>query len=229
LKVLVVDDHTLIREAMRDVLTELDPGCVVLEAQDGASALDIAERNRDVDLMLLDLNLPDMDGLVVLSDLRRRYPVTAVVVLSGVKDRDTVTQAINLGAVGYIPKSTSHEVMVNALRLVCSGGVYLPPEVMGRRPVQTPAQKLPSPAREFRAEGTRVTAAALGLTEREAQVLLLMTEGKPNKMICRELGLAETTVKNHVTSVLKALNVTNRTQAVIVAARLGWRAGNEPS
>ena len=141
MKVLVVDDHTLIREAMRDVLTELDPGCVVLEAQDGASALDIAERNRDVDLMLLDLKLPDMDGLVVLSDLRRRYPVTAVVVLSGVKDRDTVTQAINLGAVGYIPKSTSHEVMVNALRLVCSGGVYLPPEVMGRRPVQTPAQK----------------------------------------------------------------------------------------
>ena len=87
MKVLVVDDHTLIREAMRDVLTELDPGCVVLEAQDGASALDIAERNRDVDLILLDLTLPDMDGLIVLSDLRRRYPETPVSDLSGVSDR----------------------------------------------------------------------------------------------------------------------------------------------
>jgi len=123
-KVLVVDDHTLIREAMRDVLSELDPGCVVLEAHDGAGALDLAERNRDMDLVLLDLTLPDIDGLTVLADLRGRYPTTAVVVLSGVKDRDTVTKAVGLGAVGYIPKSTTHEIMVNALRLVCSGGVY---------------------------------------------------------------------------------------------------------
>jgi|KBSMisStandDraft_5_1062788.scaffolds.fasta_scaffold164373_2 DNA-binding NarL/FixJ family response regulator len=221
-KVLVVDDHTLIREAMRDVLSELDPGCVVLEAHDGAGALDLAERNRDMDLVLLDLTLPDIDGLTVLADLRGRYPTTAVVVLSGVKDRDTVTKAVGLGAVGYIPKSTTHEIMVNALRLVCSGGVYLPPEVMGRGALKAGAQGSCDPAREFAAESARATAASLGLTDRQAQILSLIAQGKANKTICRELGLAEATVKNHVTSILKALNLTNRTQAAIWAAKMDW-------
>ena len=221
-KVLVVDDHTLIREAMRDVLAELDPGCVVHEAHDGAGALKFAERNHDIDLILLDLTLPDVDGLTVLSDLRGRYPTTAVVVLSGVRDRDTVTKAVNLGAVGYIPKSTTHAVMVNALRLVCSGGVYLPPEVMGRGAMKIGAQSLRDPSREFAAESARATAATLGLSGREAQILALIAQGKPNKTICRELGLAETTVKNHITSILKTLNVTNRTQAAIMAAKMDW-------
>ena len=208
-KVLVVDDHTLIREAMRDVLAELDPGCVVLEAHDGAGALHSAERNHDIDLILLDLTLPDIDGLIVLNELRGRYPTTAVVILSGVRDRDTVTKAIHLGAVGYIPKSTTHAVMVNALRLVCSGGVYLPPEVMGR-------------GAAMEAGAPSATAATLGLTDRETQILALIAQGKPNKTICRELRLAETTVKNHITSILKTLNVTNRTQAAIMAAKMDW-------
>src|SRR5689334_18098539 len=148
-KVLVVDDHTLIREAMRDVIAELDPGCVVLEAHDGAGALDFAERHDDIDLILLDLNLPDIDGLVVLDNLRARHPTTAVVVLSGVRVRDTVTKAVDLGAVGFIPKSTAHAVMVNALRLVCSGGVYLPPEVMGRGAMEMGGRPLRDSPREL--------------------------------------------------------------------------------
>ena len=227
-KVLVVDDHTLIREAMRDVLAELDPGCVVLEAHDGAGALDFAERNDDIDLILLDLNLPDIDGLVVLDDLRARHPTTAVVVMSGVRDRDTVTKAVDLGAVGFIPKSTAHAVMVNALRLVCSGGVYLPPEVMGRGAMEMGGRPLRDSSRELDAETARATAATLGLTGREAQVLALIAEGKPNKTICRELGLAEATVKNHITSILKTLNVTNRTQAAIMAAKLDWTRYEHP-
>lgn len=221
-KVLVVDDHTLIREAMRDVLAELDPGCVVFEAHDGAGALNFAERNHDIDLVLLDLTLPDIDGLTVLNDLRRRHPTIAVVVLSGVRDRDTVTKAVNLGAVGYIPKSTTHQVMVNALRLVCSGGVYLPPEVMGGGAMKTGAQSLCAPSLELAAESARATAATLGLTGREAQILALIAQGKANKTICRELGLAEATVKNYITSILKALNVTNRTQAAVMAAKMDW-------
>ena len=221
-KVLVVDDHTLIREAMRDVIAELDPECVVLEAHDGAGALNLAERNHDIDLILLDLTLPDIDGLIVLDDLRGRYPTTAVVVLSGIRDRDTVTNAINLGAVGYIPKSTTHAVMVNALRLVCSGGVYLPPEVMDRSALKIGARSRCGPSREFAAESARATASTLGLTDREAQVLALIAQGKPNKTICRELKLAEATVKNHITSILKTLNVTNRTQAAIMAAKMDW-------
>lgn len=221
-KVLVVDDHTLIREAMRGVLAELDPGCVVFEAHDGAGALEFAERNHDIDLILLDLTLPDIDGLIVLDDLRRRYPTTAVVVLSGVRDRDTVTKAVNLGAVGYIPKSTTHQVMVSALRLVCSGGAYLPPEVMGGGSTKAEAQSMRDPSRDLAAESARATAATLGLTGREAQILALIAQGKPNKTICRELGLAEATVKNHITSILRTLNVANRTQAAIRAAKMDW-------
>ena len=205
MKVLVVDDHTLIREALRNVLAELDPACEVLDAPDGAMALRLAGKHPGLDLVLLDLNLPDMDGFAVLADLRQRYPATGVVVLSGVKDQKSVTGAIELGAVGYIPKSTPHEVMVSALRLVCAGGVYLPPEVLAG------------------AHRASRSAGEPQLTEREGEVLALMLEGKSNKLICRELGVTEATVKNHVTAILKALNVTNRTEAVIAAGRLGWK------
>jgi DNA-binding NarL/FixJ family response regulator len=207
LKVLVVDDHTLIREALRNVLVELEPECEVLEAPDGATALHLAGKHPGLDLVLLDLNLPDMDGFAVLADLRQRYPATGVVVLSGVKDQKSVTGAIELGAVGYIPKSTPHEVMVSALRLVCAGGVYLPPEALA---------------------GAHRASRSVGgpqLTGREGEVLALMLQGKSNKRICRELGVTEATVKNHVTAILKALNVTNRTEAVIAAGRLGWKPG----
>lgn len=207
MKILVVDDHTLIREALRNVLVELDAECEVFEAPDGATALRLAGEKPGLDLVLLDLNLPDMDGFAVLSEVRQRYPATGVVVLSGVKDQKSVTDAIELGAVGYIPKSTPHEVMVSALRLVCAGGVYLPPEALA------------GGCAASRSSGE------LGLTERESEVLALMLQGKSNKHICRELGLAEATVKNHVTAILKALKVTNRTEAVIAAGRLGWKPG----
>lgn len=205
MKVLVVDDHTLIREALRNVVAELDPACEVIEAPDGTTALSLASKHPGLDLVLLDLNLPDMDGFAVLADLRQQYPATGVVVLSGVKDLKSVTGAIALGAVGYIPKSTPHDVMVSALRLVCAGGVYLPPEALA---------------------GAQRTSRSVGrpqLTAREGEVLALMLQGKSNKHICRELGVTEATVKNHVTAILKALNATNRTEAVIAAGRLGWK------
>jgi len=206
MKVLVVDDHTLIREALRNVIKELDASSVIFEAGDGEGGLAAVERENDIDLVLLDLNLPDMDGLFALGVLRRKHPATAVVALSGVRDASTVLAAIGLGAVGYISKSTSHAVMLEALRLVCAGGTYLPADILAERAA---LDSLP--------------AAELDLTAREAQVLTLMLEGKPNKVISRELGVAEATVKNHVTAVLKALKATNRTQAVIAAGRLNWK------
>ena len=118
MKVLVVDDHPLIREALRNVLAELDAKCELLESADSAGALGMAASHADIDLVLLDLNLPDADGFTTLEELRRRRPATAVVVCSAQRDRQLVTRAIALGAVGYIPKSTSHDVMVGALRLV---------------------------------------------------------------------------------------------------------------
>ena len=204
MKVLVVDDHPLIREALRNVLAELDAQFELLESADSAGALRIAASNPDIDLVLLDLNLPDSEGFTTLEELRRRRPATAVVVCSAQHDHQIVTRAIALGAAGYIPKSTSHDVMVSALRLVCSGGMYLPPEVL-------------SAAQPGRGESQ--------LTARESQVLGLMLEGKSNKRISRQLGMAEATVKNHVTAILKALGASNRTEAVIAAGRLGWKPG----
>ena len=207
MKVLVVDDHPLIREALRNVLAELDAKCELLESADSAGALGMAASHSDIDLVLLDLNLPDSEGFTTLEALRRRRPATAVVVCSAQHDRQVVARAIALGAAGYIPKSTSHEVMVSALRLVCSGGMYLPPEVL--------AAALPGGAESQ-------------LTARESQVLALMLEGKSNKRISRQLGMAEATVKNHVTAILKALGASNRTEAVIAAGRLGWKPGSSP-
>ena len=204
MKVLVVDDHPLIREALRNVLAELDAKCELLESADSAGALRIVAARPDIDLVLLDLNLPDAEGFTTLEELRRRRPATAVVVCSAQHDHQVVARAIALGAVGYIPKSTSHEVMVSALRLVCSGGMYLPPEVLAA-------------AQPGRGESQ--------LTARESQVLALMLEGKSNKRISRQLGMAEATVKNHVTAILKALGASNRTEAVIAAGRLGWKPG----
>jgi DNA-binding NarL/FixJ family response regulator len=217
LKILVVDDHPLIRAAVRNVLTQLEADVEVHEAQDCPAALALVETHPDLTLVLLDLHLPGMGGLDALSILRERYPEIPAVVLSAADDRESVLQALDRGAMGFIPKSSSNAVMVSALRLVLSGGVYLPPEVLATHVAQaanTPAVSAPRPA---------TSPATLGLTERQVQVLALMVQGKPNKLICRELGLAERTVKVHITAILKALKVSNRTQAVIAAGRMGIR------
>ena len=211
MKVLLVDDHALIRDALIRVLTALVPDAVVREAADPRTAFAAIEREPDLDLVLLDLALPGMHGLTALQALRERHPSISVVVVSATADRDTVRRALDDGAMGFIPKSSSNEVLKNALALILAGGVYLPPELLGRaaEPVQTLA-----------AAGRR-RPADLGLTERQAQILALMTNGMPNKLICRELNLAESTVKNQITAILKALNVTSRTQAVLAATKLG--------
>jgi DNA-binding NarL/FixJ family response regulator len=214
MKVLVIDDHVLIREAMRGVLRELKGDAVViLEASDSRQAMCQIEQNPDLELVLLDLGLPDRDGLDMLSELGNRYPTVSVVVLSAQQDRDTVMKALDLGALGFIPKSGQREVMLSAFNLIFSGGIYIPPEILGRREPATVARTAPS--------SSKAGAADLGLTERQIEVLALMMQGKSNKAICRVLDLAEPTVKIHVSAILKALKVTNRTEAVIAAAALG--------
>lgn len=212
MKILVADDHALIREALRYVLQRLDEELEMIEATDCAEALRAATEAPDLDLALLDLGLPGIGGFATLSELRRTHPLVPVVVLSGIEDPQSVTEALHRGASGFIPKSSSNEVMLSALRLVLSGGCYLPPQLLngtgGGFPARTPG-----------------TAVGLGLTERQQQVLALMTQGKSNKLICRELGLAESTVKIHVSAILKTLGVTSRTQAVIAAQRMGLVTG----
>jgi DNA-binding NarL/FixJ family response regulator len=214
LKVLVVDDHPLICEALRQVLKALDKEIELLAAGAARAALAAADANERLDLILLDLALPDADGFEVLRELRERHPAFPVVVLSATENAEVVMRALDAGAMGFIPKTSSNEVLLGALRLVLSGGVYLPAEVLRHSPAPALVSKPASGGVDYR---------NLALTERQAQVLALLVQGKPNKIICRELDLAEGTVKIHVTAILKALGVNNRTQAVIAVGKLGLK------
>lgn len=216
MKVLVIDDHALIREALGNVIRELHRDLEVLEAASGGQAMQVFEANSDIALVLLDLTLPDRDGSTVLSELRQRHPALAIVVLSALQDRGTVVKALDLGAQGFIPKSASREVMRSALQLVFAGGIYVPPEILVHEQPSGSATAGKQPS------DVRVSPSDLGLTERQLDVLALMMQGKSNKAICRILDLAEPTVKNHVTAILRALKVTNRTEAVIAVGEFGW-------
>lgn len=216
MKVLIVDDHPLIREALANVLAELGQQVVVLQAESLKGALGELAAHPDTTLILLDLTLPDAEGTSVLEQVRQAHPDVPVVVLSATDNRATVLAAIDGGAMGFISKRSSSPVLVNALRLVLAGEVYIPPEVLR-------AETLPRPVAgtAVAGAGTRRTAEELGLTPRQMDVLTLLVQGKPNKVICRELGLAEGTVKTHTAAIFRALGVSNRTQAVFAVSRLG--------
>lgn len=220
-KYLVVDDHALIRDAMRSVLLELDAQAQVLEAATGAAAAAQWRSEGDIDLVLLDLHLPDADGMDLLVAIGRERSATAVVMLSGDVDPERIRQALACGAQGYIPKAESRDVLLRALGLVLAGSVYVPPAAVATvsRPL---ASAPPVTANRPDQMATGRTPESLGLTERQLEVLALLMEGKDNKLIGRALDLAEPTVKNHVSAILRALDVASRTEAVLAVARLGW-------
>jgi len=130
MKVLITDDHALIREALHAVLKQLKHETVIFEASNGRQAMRIVEEHPDLSLVLLDINLPDRDGFSVLGELRERFPTVAVIILSALDDQNQVKRAFSLGALGFIPKTTEREVMLNAIRLVLSGGIYIPSEIL---------------------------------------------------------------------------------------------------
>lgn len=214
MRALVVDDHPLIQEAVGNVLRRLAPQTEILVAGDCELGLELAQRSAELDLILLDLNLPGVSGIPALKLWRTRFPSVPVVILSATVDQQTVLAAFGVGAAGYIPKAASNEVMLNALRLVLEGGKYLPSEVLAHSPGRGPI-----PRRLARA--TALSVKTLGLSARQVEVLRLLAQGASNKAICRELGLADRTVKAHVTAVFRALRVSSRTQAAIEAVKLG--------
>jgi DNA-binding NarL/FixJ family response regulator len=217
MKILVIDDHALIRQAMQGVLKKLRRDVVTLEASNYKQTMQVIANHPDISLILLDLTLPDRDGFSVLSELRERYPAVSIVVLSAVQDPANVIKALDMGALGYIPKSAKGDVILHALRLVISGGIYVPPEILSREELSN------SVPRQLDGDRSRSSPADVGLTSRQLDVLALMMHGKNNKTICRTLDLAEPTVKNHVTAILRALKVSNRTEAVIAVNHLGWK------
>ncbi|HVO15826.1 MAG TPA: response regulator transcription factor [Alphaproteobacteria bacterium] len=211
MKLLVVDDHPLFREGLRSVLDALGSDVKVTEARDFSEALTALQPGADFDLILLDLRIPGMDDISGIKQLRDRAPDVPVVVVSALEDRRVVAEAFQHGAIGYIPKTSNSEVMINALKLVLAGGKYLPPIMAGAYDTGL---------------GTGSGDGAKGsdmprLTRRQRDVLALIGHGKSNKEIADTLGLAEGTVKIHVTAILKALKASNRTQAAIAAANMG--------
>lgn len=213
MRILVADDHALFREGLRYILKDLSDDVEVIEAETRAEASRILEDGQTVDVVLMDLNMPGMDGLGSLKEFVECFPDKQVVVLSASEERSDVRRALGFGAKGYIPKSSSREVMVSALRLVLSGGTYLPPFLL---------QDGPESAASGASAATNGDAGAgnAGLTPRQQEVLNCLALGKSNKEIARQLGLAEGTVKIHIAGILKALKVNNRTQAVIAAGKL---------
>jgi len=215
--ILLVDACFLIRDALCRVLKELNNHVIVLEATDGNQAMQLFSEHADIRLVLLELELPDQDGFSVLSELRKRHPGTPVVILSARQDRESVTRALDLGAAGFISKSARREIMLTALQLALAGGTYIPPDILAP---EGPSLLKPTPA------ANRICQGGLELTERQVEVLQLLMQGKSNRAICRALNLAEATVKNHVTAILKTLKVTSRTEAVIAVRQLGWCSEN---
>ncbi len=216
MKVLLIDDHALFRAGLKLLLESMDDGYTVLEAADSHSAFDLIKRTPGLELILLDLALPGMPGLEALSLLRKHHPTLPVVVISASDDPPSVLDAINRGAMGFIPKSSDGIQLKNALRLVLAKSVYVPLSALAAPLGASGAP--PKPAIEGRGNALR----DLGMSAREIEVLALVVQGLPNKLIARQLGIAEPTVKSHVAAGLRALNVDNRTQAVLAVARLKY-------
>jgi two-component system, NarL family, nitrate/nitrite response regulator NarL len=208
--VLVVDDHPLFREGLAQLLRDLDGGVEVVGQDDAGRALEYAKSRDDLDLVLLDLTMPGLNGIDAIRRFVQEAPGVPVVIVSGHEEPARVRTALSLGAVGYIPKSTPAAVMADALRLVLRGGIYVPPVMLNE--VEAAAHR---PTDESGAAATQP------LTDRQVDVLLLLALGKSNKVIARELVLSEKTVKAHVTAVFRALGVVNRTQAAMEARRRG--------
>jgi DNA-binding NarL/FixJ family response regulator len=215
MNILLIDDHALFREGLKFLLRSLDAALKVDDAGDCAKALEQAAA-RSYELVLLDLKMPGVQGLDALTALREAIPSAPLVVLSGEDNPGVVRAAIERGAMGFIPKSSTPEVLIQALRLVLAHGVYLPPAVLDG------VGAAPSPASAASQSSAGQTALP-GLTPRQMDVLRCVIQGKSNKLIARELDVSEGTVKAHLSSVLRALDARNRTEAVYAAAKLGLR------
>lgn len=218
-KLLIVEDHALFRQGLRQVLAALnDPA--VYEAGDCKRALEIAAEVKDLDLVLLDIELPGITGIEGLCEIRKRFPALPVAMLSASEDELTIRSVLDQGAAGFIPKSTQPSVLLAAIRLILDGGVYIPPLALGAGP-SVSVQMVASSYAVAQPLSESAVAPPHGLTERQLAVLRLLAQGNSNKRIARALNIAEGTIKIHMAAIFRALNVTNRTEAVIAASRIG--------
>jgi DNA-binding NarL/FixJ family response regulator len=215
-KILIADDHPLFREAIHNVISDGFPGSEVLETADLDSALALTQSADDLDLILLDLNMPGMHGLGGLINLRNEAPTVPVVIVSAEQDKQVVLQAITYGAVGFITKSSPRSQMTEAIEQILNGNVYLPPDII--RTQKNTSRRSQNEPQGFAPELLQA------LTRKQLLVLERMTKGESNKQIAYNLDIAETTVKAHVSAILRKLNVHNRVQAILSAGDIDFTA-----
>ena len=248
MKVLLVDDHPLILSALEAVIKTIGGGTVVVGTDSAAAARAKLAADSDFDLVLLDLALGDADGFEVLVEFRTTYPAVPVVVVSASDRASDVIRAIDNGAMGFVPKKSSHAELHEALRMVMTGSMYVPPSMLGlefgsSRPVGDTVPGVmrhsgDAPGSGGFSEAVPLGSAArpeahqrlpsledVGLTPRQAEVLGLLLQGLPNKLIARQLNLSVETVKDHVAAVLRALGVSSRTQAVLAVSQMTQAQG----
>ena len=211
MKALVIDDHPLFRRGMLHILQRIEGDWDTLEAGDCESAQELINDGQEIDLILLDLNLPRMNGSDGLGRFRKLRPDIPIVILSASDDPKIIRRTLDMGAMGFITKSSSDDVMVSALQLVLAGGIYIPNEALqiGSAAVNNPYSK-----KSF---------SSLGLTGRQVQVLEYLVRGLSNKEIARDMRLTENTIRGHVSAILKVLDVSNRTEAAYAANERGLK------
>ena len=213
LNILIVEDHALVREGLVQTLCQLAPEVKVHEASDSESANALLGEGVTVDLMVLDLGLPGIDGISYLTALRQRYPGIKVVILSAYDDAHTIGRAMRAGAAGFVSKTYASDRLLAALGEVLEGRTVMPEALPAASAAVSPRASVAGQAEP----------SEFGLTDRQAEVLGLMASGKSNREIAGLLGLSEGTVKIHLTAIFKALGVTSRTQAIVAAANYGIR------
>ncbi|HWR77979.1 MAG TPA: response regulator transcription factor, partial [Thiobacillus sp.] len=203
MKLILADDHTLFRDGLALLLKAHCADCEIWEGDGLDAALAAAQAHPDADVALLDLHMPGMDGVQGIRRFVELNPVLPLIILTGAEDPQQIQAVLSAGASGFIPKSSTPAVMLSAIQLVRSGGTYIPPQLLSSASVsaQTPAS------------ATIRERAQTQLTDRQMQVLRLLAAGKPNKAICRELNIEEGTVKAHIATVFRVLDVANRTEA----------------
>lgn len=216
MRVLIVDDHPVMRSGIRVCLRDLDATIDFVEAADLQEAVRATGTAASIDLVLFDLALPGTAGVESLRAYRDAVdPCPPVVVFSGTDDAATVAAALDAGAMGFIPKTSTPAILQSALRLVLAHGIYVPPSVLGRGPAAPPRQAAGA-ARPLR------KLAELGLTPRQQEVCALMVKGRAVKQIARDLAISPATVKAHLQPILRSLGVMNRTEAIVALHRLGF-------
>lgn len=214
-QILIADDHPLFREAIARVIDDGFPGSTLLEASDLDATMQLVADNEDIDLVLLDLNMPGMHGLGGLVQLRNQFPSVPAVIVSAEEDKKIILQTVTYGAVGFITKSTPRKQMIGALEQILAGSVYLPSDIIRASGSSAPSRH---------SDPGLLPELLESLTRKQLQVFERMTHGESNKMIAYELNIAESTVKAHVSAILRKLGATNRVQAILSASDIDFSA-----